>query len=294
MLVAKSLFVALAFVQWTFTASFLGDKGPPSEINASPGGKMKIVYGSPTWRDEFASQWQSQRNWRLGSGGATTLDTAGGLIFEDAVLFPGQCNVGLTSGGGDGYQLVFHHDGINYAGRAADAKVALKHYELDAKKQAKSLEIGFPKNKDADGYLFTIRFGPNELIAPFTTAKAKTIKGKFKDTATEFTFLERADLEALAKTAAAQQIQVAKADAKKGKIVRDVMLNGGDEPKLTFLKAGETTSLAFVKGQSRDAAKPGKTMTAAFESSKDGSFLVIGIGAKEYVFPTTEDLMKDD
>lgn len=286
-------FAPSVFAMVALAALFAGDKGPPSEINAAPGGKMKIVYGSPTWRDEFASQWQSQRNWRLGSGGATTLETAGGLIFEDAILFPGQCNVGLVSGGADGYQLVFHHDGINYGGGAAEAKAALKHYDLDPKKQAKALEIGFPKNKDGEGYVFTVRFGPNELNAPFTTAKAKTIKGKFKDTATEFTYLERADLEALAKTAAAQQIQVAKADAKKGKILRDVMLNGGDEPKLTFLKAGETSSLAFVKGQTREAAKPGKTMTAAFETSKDGSFLVLGIGAKEYVFPTTEDLMKD-
>jgi hypothetical protein len=288
MFVAKSMLAALAL-----SALFLGDKGPPSEINASPGGKLKIVYGSPTWRDEFASQWQSQRNWRLGSGGATTLDTAGGLIFEDAIVFPGQYNVGLVSGGSDGYQLVFHHDGINYGNGPAEAKAALKHYDLDPKKQAKALEIGFPKNKEGEGYVFTVRFGPNELNAAFTTAKAKTVKGKFKDTATELTFLERADLEALAKTAAAEQIQVAKADAKKGKILRDVMLNAGDEPKLTFLKAGESSSLSFVKGQTRDAAKPGKTMTAAFETSKDGSFFVIGIGPKEYVFPTSEDLMKD-
>jgi hypothetical protein len=264
-----------------------------NSIDAKPGGKVKVSYGKPRWREAFAAEIKPGLIWRMGSNLATTLETEGGLLFDDAVIFPGSYNLSMQLVSDTEWNLAFHQYGPFWPGTDADAMARCEHSTVDAKKVADCVELGFAKTKAGAGHMFQVAFGPHVAQARFSGVKARTIKGKIKTTSCELTYLERDDLEALAKKLESAGVPVARATAKKGELIQELELKTGATPTLTFTNrvSGKKRTRYPIGGQTRDAKVPGKALTAAFEAASDGSVLVFGVGTKEYVFPLNEDAM---
>jgi hypothetical protein len=261
------------------------------EINAKPGGKVKVIHGTPSWRESFEDQMKPGLNWRLGSNAATTLESEGGLVFANGVLFPGEYNLALSCNQPGAYELVVHQDGTYWKGEAALARIAMNAERVDEKKGSKALAIEFEKDKGAPkgGYLVAVLFGPHRLTAPFIGAKAKSASSKAGKQTFKTTWLERTDLEELQKKVEGTEEQIARLEPKAGKPYK-VFLRGGPKVQLRLEPEDGSAVGETLEGQSQPAAKPAPALTLAFQTKAENSVLTVSLGENTYVFDLAPEL----
>lgn len=159
-----------------------------TKFKAKDAGEIDIKYGTPTWREELFAKADPGSFWRLGSNGATTIETAAALVSKDGTIFPGTYNLAVGIGGKeDGWSLLFHRDGPFYQQGPKLALFGLAKSDITDKTQiAKRLQIDLEAAKDkalkaSGGAAFRIRFGPHQLDAGFRalgTMKKKVTVGK--------------------------------------------------------------------------------------------------------------------
>lgn len=277
----KQLVLAGSFVV-SFSLTALG-----AELVAKPGGKIKVIHGNPVWNDAFTEQMKPGLNWRLGSNGPTTLDTEAGLIFDDAIVFPGKYNLGLLCENAGSYVLVVHNDGQNYGNGPCEAKATFRISALDKKKFAKALTIDFGRDPEKKGYQFQIDFGPHRVSQSFITAKAKTAKGKTGAIPFTATYLEWTDLGAFKKTVEEGEVCVARLEGKAKQPMRAILSVRG-EPSLRFVLDGEESSHASVTGTSEQPKTVSTTLGLAFADDAGKAKATFTAGDVNYVFVIDE------
>lgn len=258
-----------------------------TEIRAKPGGKIRITHGTPAWNEKFLAQMQQLPvNWRLGSGGATTITTDAALLFDDAVIFPGEYNLALTCEDEGEWALVFHHDGDFYENARNSGKTMLRQGGLgDKEKESKMLVIELAKQEEAElPYLLSIHFGPFKVAKPFATAKARTITGKAGKHRLTSTYLERTDLEELKKTALADEVCVAIIESPSFKGKLKLFLRTGEEVSMVALRDDEVGVPRYLDGQSGKTEKPTKMVTHKIKQGNNEATLIFTIGDETFHF----------
>lgn len=255
-----------------------------TKLTAKPGGKMSIDYGSPTWREGMDAQLQSGQTWRLGQNDPTTWTTAGGLVFEDAVLFPGSYHLAAGPKGGDTWELIFHHDGSFFQGKTEEERATLKETEVGKKDIAKRLviELGADK-KSKDTYEFVATFGARRMVGQFQAPKAKVAKAKAGKNGFELTWLVRTDLGTLAEKIDSEPTLIASIEVKDREKPLRVYLTGGETPELMLAEAGEKPGRGGIKGQRGDVEKPGTEVDVEVKSG-DNAELVVTVAGHSYHF----------
>lgn len=255
------------------------------KLSAKPGGKVTLSYGSPTWRDDFATQIKVNSPWRLGNNDATTMETEAGLVFADAVVFPGTYNVGAMPTSSDAWQLLFHHAGQFPDQKTQEAAPAMKEKEVPKKEFAKKLLIEIVPDK-AGGYVFRATFGPRRFEGTFKTAKGKAVKGKAGSVALTSTYLEREDVDQLAESIEKELTPLARLEPKGMDHALRLYVKGGQTPTLVAVAPGETpSSPSFqVDGAATESAAPKKVVAHSIENGDAGAKLVFEVGKKVYTF----------
>lgn len=258
-----------------------------AELVAKPGGKIKVIHGTPVWNEAFTDQMKPGLNWRLGSNAATTLDTEAGIIFDDGIVFPGKYNLGLLCENAGSYVLVVHNDGQNFQNKSFEAKADFKLTALDKKHFAKALAIDFGRDPEKKGYQFNIDFGPHRVTQSFVTAKAKTAKGKTGAIGFTATYLERTDLADFKKAVEGGEVCVAKFESKSKQPMKAVLSVRG-EPTLRFVLEGEASSHASVTGTSEQPKTVGTVLGLAFADQEGKAKATFSAGDVNYVFTIDE------
>lgn len=259
-----------------------------TKLSAKPGGKMSIDYSAPTWREGMESQLKPGQPWRLGANDPTTWTTAAGIVFEDAVLFPGAYHLAAVPKGGDAWELVFHHDGSFFSGKTEEARAKLTEVGVGKKDVAKRLVIELRPDKKAgkNAYEFEATFGPRRMVGRFEAPKAKSTKAKAGRTGLELTWLLRSDLEDLAKALERSPTPIASLDVKDREQPLRLHLRGGDAPVLQLVEAGG--EVGRVEGQRGDVEKPADEVEVEVESGDEACALTIRVGAHSYHFELAE------
>jgi Protein of unknown function (DUF2911) len=263
-----------------------------AELAAKPGGKIKVIHGSPVWREDFASEMKPGLNWRLGSDSATTLTTEGGMLFGDTVIFPGEYNLALVCDAPNEFGIVFHHDGTFYGGQKSEGEAKLTMKQVSGKEVSKALAIDLTKDPELKGYAFRITFGPNRLTSGFETAKAKTTKGKTGTKGFTATYLDRTDVKELKEKLESSDVLVARVERKGSNPVK-LMLRGGATPRLGFVLAGETTPHGSVDGKTEQAKAAATNFQLVFSDAEGKAHAVFTVHDTTYAFDLDEKMFVD-
>lgn len=251
-----------------------------ADVAAKPGGKIKIDYGSPMWKDEFAAQLTPGFTWRLGANSATTLTTEAGMVFDDLVLFPGTYNVAAVVGQEQKIDLVFHHDGIFLENKSTEGRTPCEVSELKGKDVAKKLTMELKKAKER--YEWRIAFGPKGMVRPFQPYAAKKAKGKAGATAFELVWLERTDLEECAKRAADGAVCVARLAVKEAESPHFLLLRAGQSPEFVLSASPDGKGGTSVKAEAAPTAKAAKALTCIVAAEGDEAVVTVSLGANAY------------
>ena len=268
-----------------FALLFSGGAGAApdqADLSAQPGGKISIRYGAPTWKPEWDSQIVDGMIWRLGSNPPTTLSTQAGLIFEDCVIFPGEYNLGVICRNSEEWDLVVHHDGLNYLNGPHEGLVRFLLQTLPEEQASQRLQIGLERAEQH--YLMRITLGRRNLEKAFLTAPGKSLKGKVGKHKFTSTYLERTDLEAVAEKLVEDEVCVCRIDSPDLKHPVRAFLRGGELVELMIEPAEGWRAPLSLKGQSGPAKTRAKKLVHALESGKDSAQLTFTVAELSYHF----------
>jgi len=267
-----------------------------AELKTKPGGRVRITHGTPAWNEKFLAEMKPGLNWRLGAGGATTIQTEGALIFDDAVVFPGEYNLALTCEAEGEWALIFHHDGDFYQNQRNSGMTMFRQRGVkEGEEEAKMLLIELSRQEqDAEfPYLLSTRFGPFVVEKPFATAKARTIKGKAGRHPLTSIYLERTDLERMKKAALEDEVCVASLESPSFKGALKLFLRVGEEEvSMVALRDDEVGIPRHLAGQSRRVQQPTSVMTHKIQPGKDGATLIFTIGNELFEFALPAELIE--
>lgn len=255
-----------------------------SELKAKPGGKVTIKYGAPTWKPEWEDQIVEGMIWRLGSNPPTTISTQAGLIFDDAIVFPGDYNLGIVCKNFEEWDLVVHNDGLNYNAGPCEARTSFPLVWLDEKDAHDRLVLEVKKADDG-GYRFVIGLGRRHLEKPFKTAPARTLKAKIGKYAFTSTYLERTDLEEMARLVDEGALTVAKIESKSLAHAMRCVLGGGETPELWIWPPNEILQAPLrIQGQSGNAQTKSDKLLHTIEGGRDAATFEFVVGETSYHF----------
>ncbi len=254
-----------------------------AELKAKPGGKVTIKYGAPTWRPEWEDQIVEGMIWRLGSNPPTTISTQPGLIFDDAIVFPGDYNLGIICRSAEAWDLVVHRDGLNYNAGPYEARTSFPLVWLDEKEAHPRLALEMKKTDD--GYVFVIGLGRRHLEKPFRTAPSRTLKAKIGKHAFTSTYLERTDVEEMARLIEEEGLCVAKVESKSLSHPMRCVLGGGETTELWIWPPPEVLLAPLrIEGQIGEAKAKSDELVHTIASGRETATFEFVVGRTSYHF----------
>lgn len=257
-----------------------------AKLSAKPGGKMTVEYSSPSWQDAYATRLGPGQTWHLGGSTVAKWTIAGGLVFEDEVVFPGTYDLSAAMEGGGDWTLVFHHDGKPYRQETDEAATRIREVEIEKKDHTKRLLIELnPDEQAGQGhYQIRVTFGPRRMQGHFQSAKAKTAKAKAGKKQVTATWLLRTDLGTLHEKIEWEPTLIASFEVRGREKPLRVYLEGNEEPQLFLAEVGQKPMLGeTIAGKVGVVKKPAENFDAELKSGKLLSF-VVSIGDQSYHF----------
>lgn len=253
-----------------------------TEIKARPGGKVKIQYGAAVWKDEWEERIFDGMIWRLSASNPNRAEVNAGLIFDDAVVFPGEYNLGLVCRNTEEWDLVFHNDGLNWNAGPCEALTSFQLKSLEDKEAAKNLTIEM--EEEQDGYLMRIVLGRRLLEKPFRTSATKTAKGKVGKHAFTSAYLEREDIERVSELIDEDEVCVARIESKSLESPLRCYLRGGEIAELAIWPSEDTKAPLFLEGVMQKAQTPSKKIRHSIRGGTETAELEFIVGENAYVF----------
>jgi len=136
-------------------------------------GKVSISYGSPTWRDEFATAMAKEKVWRLGSNDPTAVKLSCGLMTNDGAIPAGDYKLAMRRGDDGKWNLVIY-SGNGFYAAGQDGWGIKPAIELESENIAKKLAIKLNEKK------LEVHFGPKAVVFPFMpVGMHKTVETEF-------------------------------------------------------------------------------------------------------------------
>jgi len=265
-----------------------------AELKASPGGKIRIDYGAAQWQEAWEERIFDGMIWRLSAGSENRAVIEAGIIFDDAVVFPGRYNIGLANRGVDEWGLVFHNDGLNWNAGPREAETMFIREWLDEKDLVPRLTIELGPRAPTTGtqetepnddpYQWTIDLGPRHLTKSFRTCEADSAKGKVGKHAFTVSWMARADLDRVNVLLEDDEVLVARIESKALKYPARAALRGGDPPELAIWPAEDYRAPLFLEGQPGEAKSPSKRIELSVKSGKKVATLQFTVADKTYTF----------
>ena len=266
-----------------------------AELKASPGGKIRIDYGAAQWQEAWEERIFDNMIWRLSAGNENRAVVEPGLIFDDAVVFPGTYNLGLANRGVDEWGLVFHNDGLNWnAGPCEAETMFVREWFPEGKLAAQlSIELGRrapttgtqDEEPNDDPYQWTIDLGPRHLTKSFRTCETESAKGKVGKYAFGVTWLARADLDRVHREIDDDELIVARIESKHLEHPYRAAIRGGDPADLAIWPPDAVVAApVYLEATPTIAKKPSKRIELAVKSGKKHATLTFTIGDRLYAF----------
>jgi hypothetical protein len=258
-----------------------------AKLSVTGAGDLGIRYGTPQWREELLKQASPGSSWRLGAGGATTLEASAALATKDAAVFPGDYNLNLRIGSEEeGWALIVHKDGTFFRGNSTEiASLPLaKSLITDKTKLASRLQIDLEASKDralkaAGGSLIRIRFGPHQLETPLFVVGMAKKRLSLEATAFSIETLKlpaRPEFQAILDGQAERPYPLGRLTLDRDRGTTILRLEGGEKPVLVLADFDRR-----VEGTRRSVPSPAPVLKVSVE---DGQ-LRAQLGPTELAFP---------
>lgn len=257
-----------------------------TKFTARDAGEVTIRYGTPVWREELLNMITPGSFWRLGSGGATTIETTAAIAAKEGVVFPGTYNLNLDIGAKkDEWGILFHKDGANYKDGPQIALFALTKGEIaDQAKVAPRLQIDLEADRDkarkaAGGAVFRVRFGPHQVEGPLWVAGVAKKRVNLDPVAFAFETVKLPAVDEFQKVVdgkAAEPFPFARITLERGQAATVLALGPGEEP-VVQLKEFQRE----IKGTRSVSATPAPVLKAVIELGQ----LKVQLGTAVLTFP---------